>query len=95
MDEGYPEFGRHLNNTGRQMIYSCSWPVYQIYAGINVYLRNMCLMSFLCIRTNFDFSQISLQSLSIVTCGETMMIFKIPGHLWKQLSIIMEITKML
>lgn len=36
MDHGYPEFGRQLNSTGRQMVYSCSWPVYQIYAGINV-----------------------------------------------------------
>ncbi|XP_044581180.1 alpha-N-acetylgalactosaminidase [Cotesia glomerata] len=34
MDQGYPEFGVHLNQTGRPMIYSCSWPVYQIYAGI-------------------------------------------------------------
>lgn len=33
---GYPEFGVHLNQTGRPMIYSCSWPVYQIYAGIKV-----------------------------------------------------------
>lgn len=36
MDAGYPDFGRHLNSTGRPMIYSCSWPVYQIYAGISV-----------------------------------------------------------
>lgn len=36
MDIGYPNFGRQLNNTGRPMIYSCSWPVYQIYAGISV-----------------------------------------------------------
>ncbi|CAB3251575.1 unnamed protein product [Arctia plantaginis] len=34
MDYGYPEFGNQLNKTGRQMVYSCSWPVYQIYAGI-------------------------------------------------------------
>jgi len=34
MDYGYPEFGRAMNSTGRAMIYSCSWPVYQIYAGI-------------------------------------------------------------
>lgn len=34
MDIGYPEFGRNLNYTGRPMIYSCSWPVYQIYSGI-------------------------------------------------------------
>ncbi|GBP50260.1 Alpha-N-acetylgalactosaminidase [Eumeta japonica] len=36
MDHGYPDFGRQLNLTGRQMIYSCSWPVYQIYAGLQV-----------------------------------------------------------
>ncbi|CAG9782584.1 unnamed protein product [Diatraea saccharalis] len=34
MDHGYPEFGVQLNRTGRQMVYSCSWPVYQIYAGL-------------------------------------------------------------
>jgi alpha-N-acetylgalactosaminidase len=33
---GYPEFGFHLNRTGRPMVYSCSWPVYQIYSGISV-----------------------------------------------------------
>ncbi|XP_061386356.1 alpha-N-acetylgalactosaminidase [Musca vetustissima] len=33
MDEGYPEFGRLLNRTGRPMVYSCSWPVYQEYEG--------------------------------------------------------------
>lgn len=40
MDHGYPEFGRQLNLTGRQMVYSCSWPVYQIYAGMQVGLTN-------------------------------------------------------
>ncbi|KAH8281480.1 hypothetical protein KR054_000846 [Drosophila jambulina] len=34
MDRGYTNFGRLLNATGKQMVYSCSWPVYQIYAGI-------------------------------------------------------------
>jgi alpha-N-acetylgalactosaminidase len=34
MDRGYPEFGYYLNQTGRAMMYSCSWPVYQIYAGM-------------------------------------------------------------
>lgn len=34
MDNGYPEFGYYLNLTGRPMLYSCSWPVYQIYAGM-------------------------------------------------------------
>uniref|UniRef100_A0A034VJ62 Alpha-galactosidase n=1 Tax=Bactrocera dorsalis TaxID=27457 RepID=A0A034VJ62_BACDO len=33
MDAGYPEFGRLLNQTGRPMVYSCSWPVYQEYEG--------------------------------------------------------------
>lgn len=37
---GYPEFGFHLNRTGRPMIYSCSWPVYQIYAGMQVIQSN-------------------------------------------------------
>jgi len=34
MDRGYSTFGRLLNSTGKAMVYSCSWPVYQIYAGI-------------------------------------------------------------
>lgn len=36
MDKGYSEFGRLLNNTGRPMVYSCSWPVYQEEKGIMV-----------------------------------------------------------
>lgn len=35
-DKGYPEFGRLLNITGRPMVYSCSWPVYQEETGIIV-----------------------------------------------------------
>ena len=33
MDKGYPEFGYLLNQTGRPIVYSCSWPFYQLYAG--------------------------------------------------------------
>lgn len=33
MDRGYPEFGRLLRATGRPMVYSCSWPVYQEEKG--------------------------------------------------------------
>ncbi|XP_060805700.1 alpha-N-acetylgalactosaminidase isoform X2 [Amyelois transitella] len=29
MDEGYPNFGKLLNKTGRPILYSCSWPAYQ------------------------------------------------------------------
>ena len=38
MDRGYPEFGYYLNRTGRPMLYSCSWPVYQTYSGMTVRL---------------------------------------------------------
>jgi len=34
MDQGYPAFGALLNGTGRPMVYSCSWPDYQIEEGI-------------------------------------------------------------
>jgi len=30
MDKGYPEFGIYLNRTNRPMVYSCSWPAYQV-----------------------------------------------------------------
>jgi len=30
METGYPQFGAYLNKTGRPMVYSCSWPAYQI-----------------------------------------------------------------
>lgn len=33
---GYPEFGKLLNNTGRPMVYSCSWPAYQEEKGMLV-----------------------------------------------------------
>ena len=31
---GYPEFGYLLNRTGRPMVYSCSWPFYQLAIGM-------------------------------------------------------------
>lgn len=30
METGYPQFGAYLNKTGRPIVYSCSWPAYQI-----------------------------------------------------------------
>ena len=33
MDAGYPEFGMYLNKTKRPIVYSCSWPAYQIGSG--------------------------------------------------------------
>ena len=35
----YPELGRALNNTGRSIVYSCSWPAYlpdPVQTGIQV-----------------------------------------------------------
>lgn len=29
MEQGYAEYGRYMNETGRPMVYSCSWPAYQ------------------------------------------------------------------
>uniref|UniRef100_T1J4Q7 Alpha-galactosidase n=1 Tax=Strigamia maritima TaxID=126957 RepID=T1J4Q7_STRMM len=34
MDTGYPEMGKHMNATGRPMVYSCSWPDYQRAEGM-------------------------------------------------------------
>lgn len=41
MDKGYPEFGRLLNATGRPMVYSCSWPIYQEEKGLIVMTNNL------------------------------------------------------
>ncbi|XP_025423362.1 alpha-N-acetylgalactosaminidase-like [Sipha flava] len=41
MDKGYPEFGKHLNNTGRPMVYSCSWPAYQEEKGMLIDYASM------------------------------------------------------
>ncbi|XP_035209656.1 alpha-N-acetylgalactosaminidase-like isoform X1 [Stegodyphus dumicola] len=34
MDKGYVAIGKYLNNTGRPMVYSCSWPYYQLLANM-------------------------------------------------------------
>ena len=30
MDTGFPEFGAALAETGRDMVYQCEWPLYQV-----------------------------------------------------------------
>lgn len=35
MDEGYPLMGYYLNKTNRPIVYSCSWPAYQVDAKID------------------------------------------------------------
>ncbi|ODM93453.1 Alpha-N-acetylgalactosaminidase [Orchesella cincta] len=64
MDRGYPEFGYYLNRTGRPMLYSCSWPVYQIYSGIEpnyTSIKSSCN-----IWRNFDDIQDSWQSVQTI-----------------------------
>lgn len=34
MDKGYPKFSRALNKTGRPIVFSCSWPAYQVFMNI-------------------------------------------------------------
>ena len=36
MDEGYPKFARALNRTGQPIVFSCSWPAYQVYMNMTV-----------------------------------------------------------
>ncbi|XP_043271319.1 alpha-N-acetylgalactosaminidase [Venturia canescens] len=64
MDRGYPEFGFYLNQTGRPMVYSCSWPVYQIYAGMR---PNFTAIAEHCnVWRNFDDIQDSWSSLESI-----------------------------
>ncbi|EDO28386.1 predicted protein, partial [Nematostella vectensis] len=35
-DTGYPKVTTALNVTGRPIVFSCSWPAYQVGAGIKV-----------------------------------------------------------
>ncbi|XP_015911971.1 alpha-N-acetylgalactosaminidase isoform X2 [Parasteatoda tepidariorum] len=43
MDEGYIEFGKFLNQTARPMIYSCSWPYYQLMSNMELLIGNFHL----------------------------------------------------
>ena len=54
MDRGYPEFGYYLNQTGRPMIYACSWPVYQTYSGMTVNIRVFNQTIYLLFKSFFD-----------------------------------------
>ncbi|KAI5702800.1 hypothetical protein M8J75_004246 [Diaphorina citri] len=41
MDEGYREFGKYLNETGRPMVYSCSLPAYQEERKMEINFTNL------------------------------------------------------
>lgn len=34
MDVGYPQVTRFLNETGRKIVFSCSWPFYHVFEGL-------------------------------------------------------------
>ena len=38
MKTAYPQMSRYLNQTGRRIVFSCSWPDYERATGINVQL---------------------------------------------------------
>ncbi|XP_026481041.1 alpha-N-acetylgalactosaminidase-like [Ctenocephalides felis] len=42
MDTGYPEFGRYLKETGRNMFFACGWPLFQTVGEVP---RNYSLIS--------------------------------------------------
>lgn len=82
---GYPNFGALLNQTGRPMVYSCSWPVYQEVNGIMVGLKTISNYMVL-INKIIYFSPTSSWSPSTAICGATGTTSTIPGIRWKRLS---------
>ena len=32
-EHGYPEMSRYLNHTGRPIVFSCEWPMYESFKG--------------------------------------------------------------
>lgn len=48
MDKGYPKFAKALNKTGRPIVFSCSWPAYQVFMGMKV-----CITLFLTMKVLF------------------------------------------
>ncbi|XP_037033872.1 alpha-N-acetylgalactosaminidase-like [Bradysia coprophila] len=83
MDEGYVSFGQLLNKTGRPMVYSCSWPVYQEEKGIE---PNFTLISEHCnLWRNWDDINDSWSSLASIADyfaknQERIQRFAGPGH---------------
>ena len=75
MDAGYPEFGMYLNKTKRPMVYSCSWPAYQIGLGKVRDVQPFFI-------TVFQVKILTISRLqSTATFGETLMIFTTRGIL--------------
>ncbi|XP_070072448.1 alpha-N-acetylgalactosaminidase-like isoform X4 [Drosophila takahashii] len=46
MDRGYPAFGMAINQTGRPMVYSCSWPFYKSKPNFSLIAKHCNLWRF-------------------------------------------------
>lgn len=42
---GYPEFSKELNNTGRPIVFSCSWPYYQEHI-FKITVSKICMITY-------------------------------------------------
>ncbi|VDO94025.1 unnamed protein product [Soboliphyme baturini] len=61
MAKGYPELGQYLNETGRKIVYSCSWPFYEQMHGIPI---NYTAVAETCnLWRNFDDIRLTWQSI--------------------------------
>ena len=74
MDTGFTEFGAALAETGRDMVYQCEWPLYQV--------RVRCLSDYLMIKLT-RIIMVSLPTTqpsdNTATSGGTTMMFRITG----------------
>ncbi|XKL64048.1 hypothetical protein PGB90_004134 [Kerria lacca] len=77
METGYPEFGKYLNNTGRPIVYSCSWPAYQEYAGMKINFQ--LLVNYCNLWRNYNDIQDSYSSLT-----DIMDYFAMKQDYWQQ-----------
>ena len=44
-DMGYPMVTRALNESGRHIVFSCSWPAYQVWEGMKV-MHSLILLKY-------------------------------------------------
>ena len=71
MKTAYPQMSRYLNQTGRRIVFSCSWPDYERATGINVQLHNYCVTH----ASDYFYSPTTRWLLNIATYGGTMMTY--------------------
>lgn len=69
------EFGRHLNESGRPVVYSCGWPAYTEAAGIPV---RLIWIMFICVTYKL-FRRITKTYLKYAIYGEIGVILMMIG----------------